>query len=175
MTVPHVILSTPRLSIRELVAEDAPFIVQLLNDPAFIRYIGDKGVRTLADARAYLDSGPRAMYAEFGFGLWAVQLLDGTPIGICGLLKRPVLDDVDLGFAMLPPFRREGYALEAASAVVAHARDTLRLDRLVAITNPENDASGQLLAQLGFSFAKTATVFPGAPPLKLFSTSFQKR
>lgn len=169
------ILSTPRLSIRELVDADATFIVQLLNDPAFIRYVGDKGVRTLADARAYLESGPRAMYTEFGFGLWAVTLTDETPIGICGLLKRPVLDDVDLGFAMLPAFRREGYALEAASAVVAHARDTLRLDRLVAITNPDNDASAQLLAQLGFSFEKTATVFPGAPPLKLFSTSFQKR
>ena len=87
------ILSTPRLSIRELVDADAPVIVQLLNDPAFIRYVGDKGVRTLADARAYLESGPRAMYTEFGFGLWAVTLTDETPIGICGLLKRPVLDD----------------------------------------------------------------------------------
>jgi len=103
-----VILSTARLSIRELVEDDAAFIVQLLNDPAFLQYIGDKGVRTLEDAREYINSGPRAMYAEFGFGLWLVQLADETPTGLCGLLKRPVLDDVDLGFAMLPQFRRAG-------------------------------------------------------------------
>ena len=166
-----VIRTTARLVIREIVHEDAPFILQLLNDPAFIQYVGDKGVRTLDDARHYIDTGPRAMYAAFGFGLWTVQLLDGTPIGICGLLKRPVLDDVDLGFAMLPEFRRAGYALEAAAAVVAHARDTLGLERLVAITNPDNDASGRLLEQLGFSFDKLATVLPGAPPLKLFATA----
>jgi ribosomal-protein-alanine N-acetyltransferase len=168
------ILSTARLSIRELVEDDASFVVQLLNDPAFIQYVGDKGVRTLDDAREYIRSGPRAMYAEFGFGLWVAELPDGTPIGLCGLLKRPVLDDVDLGFALLPQFRREGYTLEAASAVMAHARETLRLDRLVAIVNPENEASARLLERLGFSFEELRTVFPGAPPLKLFAAPLKR-
>lgn len=169
-----VVLSTPRLVIRELVHEDAPFIVQLLNDPAFLKYIGDRGVRTTEDARRYLDSGPRAMYAEFGFGLWAVELADGTPIGICGLLKRPVLDDVDLGFAMLPEFRREGYAREAASAVIAHARDSLKLDRVVAIVDPANDGSARLLGNLGFQFVETKVVHPGAPPLHLYAASLKR-
>ena len=168
------ILSTARLSIRELVEGDAAFIVQLLNDPAFLQYIGDKGVRTLEDARDYINSGPRAMYAEFGFGLWVVQLPDETPIGLCGLLKRPVLDDVDLGFAMLPKFRRAGYTFEAASAVMAYARDTLRLDRVVAIVNPDNDASARLLERLGFSFEETRTVFPDAQPVKLFAASLKR-
>ena len=163
------ILTTARLVIREIVHTDARFIIQLLNDPAFIQYVGDKRVRTPEEARDYIDSGPRAMYAEFGFGLWTVELADRTPIGLCGLLKRPVLDDVDLGFAMLPQFRRAGYTFEAASGVVAHARDTLRLDRLVAITNPDNDASGRLLEKLGFSFEQTDIVFPDAPPLKVYA------
>lgn len=174
MSTADPILTTARLVIREIVHTDAPFIIQLLNDPAFIQYVGDKRVRTPEEARDYIDSGPRAMYAEFGFGLWTVELADGTPIGICGLLKRPVLDDVDLGFAMLPQFRRAGYTFEAASAVVAHARDALRLDRLVAITNPDNDASGRLLEKLGFSFEQMAIVFPDAPPLKLYAVALKR-
>ena len=165
---------TARLSIRELVEDDAPFVVQLLNDPAFLQYVGDKGVRTLDEAREYITTGPRAMYAEFGFGLWVVELPDGTPIGLCGLLKRPVLDDVDLGFALLPQFRRAGYTLEAASAVMAYARETLQLDRLVAIVNPDNEASASLLERLGFSFEESRTVFPGAPPLKVFAASLER-
>jgi [ribosomal protein S5]-alanine N-acetyltransferase len=168
------ILSTSRLSIRELVEDDAPFVVQLLNDPAFLQYVGDKGVRSLDGAREYMRSGPLAMYAEFGFGLWVAELPDATPIGLCGLLKRPVLDDVDLGFALLPQFRREGYTLEAASAVMAYARETLRLDRLVAIVNPDNEASARLLERLGFSFEESRTVFPGAPPLKVFAVSLKR-
>ena len=168
------ILSTARLSIRELVEDDAPFIVELLNDPAFIQYVGDKGVRTLDEGREYIKSGPRAMYAEFGFGLWLVQLPDRTPIGMCGLLKRAVLDDVDLGFALMPQFRREGYTFEAASAVMGYARDRLRLDRLVAIVNPDNDASAKLLQRLGFTFEEQRTVFPGAAPLNLFATSLKR-
>jgi len=170
-----VILATARLAVREIVHTDAPFIVHLLNDPAFIEYVGDKRVRTLDEAREYIEAGPRAMYTEFGFGLWAVQLTDGTPIGICGLLKRPVLDDVDLGFALLPQFRREGYAFEAASAVVDYARDIVRLDRVVAITNPGNDASVRLLEKLGFAFEQTTKVFPDAPPLKLFGAALAEK
>src|SRR5688500_8750235 len=122
------VLSTPRLTLREMTARDAPFILRLLNDEAFLHYIGDKGVRTEADARQYIAAGPAASYEAFGFGLWLVTLKDGeVPIGICGLLKRPVLDDVDIGFALMPEWRAAGYGFEATSAVVDYARTTLRL------------------------------------------------
>jgi RimJ/RimL family protein N-acetyltransferase len=131
---------------------DAPFILELLNDPAFVENIGDRNVRSLDDARAYIENGPAASYRRFGFGLWTVERKDGrTRIGICGLLKREALDDVDIGFAFLPAFRRKGYAFESAAAVRAHARDRLALRRLVAIVNPANARSIDLLVKLGFT------------------------
>src|SRR5258707_6327278 len=104
--------------------EDAEFIFELVNQPAFIRNIGDKGVRTLDDARNYILNGPVASYGRFGFGLYLIQQKEsGFPIGICGLLKRETLKDVDLGFAFLPQFWRKGYAFESATAVMAYGRD----------------------------------------------------
>lgn len=173
MTPGSVILSTSRLTLREMTASDAPVILALLNDPAFIRYIGDRNVRTEADAREYIAGGPAASYASFGFGLWlAVLKEEEVPIGICGLLRRPILDDVDIGFALLPEYRGAGYAFEAARAVVDYARSALRLPRLVAITSAENEISGRLLEKLGLSFERMAKVHPGEPPLKLFSVSW---
>lgn len=147
------ILETGRLVLRLIVAEDAPFILELLNDPSFLRFIGDRGVRTLDDARAYIEKGPSASYARFGFGLWLAQLRnDGTPIGMCGLLKRDTLDDVDIGFAYLPAFRGQGYAHEAAAAVMVHGRLALGIPRIVAIVSPENVASIRLLEKIGLAF-----------------------
>lgn len=167
------VLSTPRLTLREMTAGDAPFILRLLNDEAFLRYIGDKGVRSEADAREYIAAGPARSYEEFGFGLWLVTLKDGgVPIGICGLLKRPVLDDVDIGFALMPEWRTAGYAFEAASAVLDHARTTLRLPRLLAITSADNHVSGRLLEKLGLAFDRMAQIHDGEPPLKLFSVNW---
>ena len=166
------ILQTARLVLREMNDADAPFILELLNDPAVLRYIGDKGVRTLDDAVEYMRTGPRASYAQFGFGLWLVELEDGTaPIGICGLIKRPMLDDVDVGFALLPRFRSGGYAFEAASAVIGYARDTLCLRRLIAIANADNEPSGKLLEKLGMSFEKMVQPFPAEPALRLYGTT----
>jgi ribosomal-protein-alanine N-acetyltransferase len=168
-----IVFSTPRLVLREMSADDAPFILELLNDPAFIRHIGDKGVRTLDAARDYIRTGPVASYKEHGFGLWLAERRDdSTRIGICGLLKRAVLDDVDIGFALLPQFRSGGYGFEAASAVIAHARDILGLRRLVAISNSDNYASGKLLEKLGLSFEKLVQPFPDQPPLRLYSVDF---
>jgi ribosomal-protein-alanine N-acetyltransferase len=107
---------TDRLILRELTVEDAPFILELVNDPDWRHFIGDRGIRTLVDAGAYILGGPVAMYRRLGFGLWHVALKDQTPIGICGLIKRDTLDHVDIGFAFLPGFRGRGYAYEAASA-----------------------------------------------------------
>ena len=149
-------LTTARLRVRALAVPDAAFIVALLNDPAFIRNIGDRGVRTEADAREYLAAGPLASYAAHGFGLCAVDLLaTGAPMGICGLLQRPDLPGPDLGFAFLPQFCGQGYAFEAASAVKADAHARLGLETLLAIVNPANERSIRLLVRLGFEFERT--------------------
>jgi RimJ/RimL family protein N-acetyltransferase len=118
------ILETERLCIHWLSLEDTGFILELLNDSAWLQFIGDFGVRTLEDARVYLLDSPLAMYARMGFGLYLTELKEGTvPIGVCGLIKRDFLEDVDIGFAFLPDFRKQGYAYEAAAAVLAYGKE----------------------------------------------------
>jgi RimJ/RimL family protein N-acetyltransferase len=147
------VLETDRLIIRRLTLEDAEFIFELVNDPSWLRFIGDRGVRSLEDARNYILKGPVEMYGRLGFGLYLVALKDeGVPIGTCGLIKRDSLKDVDIGFAFLPNFRGRGYAYEAASAVLAYGKNTLGLERIVAIVSPSNDRSIKLLEKLGFQF-----------------------
>ncbi len=163
-------LRTARLRLREIAAGDAPFILTLLNEPSFIHYIGDRGVRTLDDARAYIANGPVANYAQHGFGLYLVELAaDGTPIGICGILRRDALPDPDLGFAFVPAFWKQGYAFEAAGAIQAHAHVTLGIRRLLAVTNPSNDPSIRLLEKLGFRFEGMTRLTDGGAELKLFA------
>src|SRR2546430_1232042 len=131
------VLETDRLVLRRLAAQDAEFIFELVNDPLWLRFIGDKGVRTLADARDYILRGPVAMYERFGFGLYLTERKeDGVPIGICGLVKRESLADVDIGFAFLPKFHGRGYAHESAAAVMEYGKGALGLKRIVAITSP---------------------------------------
>jgi RimJ/RimL family protein N-acetyltransferase len=159
--------------LRELTADDAPFMLTLLNDPGFIEHIGDRGVRTVADAASYIDRGPRASYLQCGFGLWLVELRDApTPIGICGILKRDTLPDPDIGFAFMPAYRSQGYAFEAASAVCGFARDMLRLPRLLAIVSPANERSIRLLERLGFAFDRMVLMGGETTALKLFSVAF---
>src|SRR5687768_12396838 len=134
------LLETDRLILRELTLDDAPFILTLLNDPSFIRYINDKNVRNLEDARQYMLNGPMASYAQNGFGLHLVELKDSAvPIGVCGLLKREELPDPDIGFAFLPDYWGKGFALESASAVMNDARERLGLKRVLAIVSHDND------------------------------------
>lgn len=149
------VLESARLRLRELSDADAPFIVALLNDPDFRRYVGDRGVRNEQDALGYLAHGPLASYARHGFGLWLVELRSSaTAIGMCGLLRRDTHPDVEIGFAYLPQFRRQGYALEAASATMQLATQKLELSRVIAITAPDNAASGAILERLGFRFER---------------------
>ncbi|HYX28811.1 MAG TPA: GNAT family N-acetyltransferase [Pyrinomonadaceae bacterium] len=165
-------VETERLRLRWLTTDDAEFILELLNDPSFIRYIGDKQVRTLDDARAYVVNGPVKSYETYGFGLNLVELkFDRTPIGICGVLKRDTLPDPDIGFAFLPAYWNKGYAFESAAAVMDHARGVLGLERMLAITTPDNDASGKLLTKLGFRFDRVTRLTEDAPEVKLFSSS----
>jgi RimJ/RimL family protein N-acetyltransferase len=163
-------LETDRLILRQLTTDDAEFILDLLNQPSFLQFIGDKGVRTLDDARQYILAGPVASYERFGFGLYLTALKDSrVSIGICGLIKRETLEDVDVGFALLPQFWSTGYAFEAASAVMAYGRNVLGLDRIVAITSPDNYASIKLLEKIGLRFEELVRLSEDAPEVKLFA------
>jgi RimJ/RimL family protein N-acetyltransferase len=149
------ILETDRLILCQFSTDDAAFILELLNEDSFIRFIRDSGVRTLADAREYIVNGPLASYERHGFGLYLTKLKAGeVPIGMCGLLKRDSLDDVDIGFAFLPRYWSQGYATEAASAVLAYGRTVLGLQCIVAITAPDNHGSINVLKKIGFRFDK---------------------
>lgn len=150
------VLTTERLVLRWLAEGDAGFILELTNDPDWLRHIGDRGIRTLDDARRYIETGPAAGYAR-GCGLWAVELKEsGEPIGICGLINRDWLEDADVGFAFLPRYRGRGYAREAAAGTLAHARSALGMERIAAIVSPENGASIRLLTQIGLRFERMA-------------------
>jgi [ribosomal protein S5]-alanine N-acetyltransferase len=155
-------LQTPRLSIEPFALGDAAFIVELLNDPGWLRYIGQRNVHTADDARAYLRNGPLAAQARHGFALWAVRRRDAAgdaaPVGMCGLVRRDGLDDVDLGYAFLPAARGQGLAREAAAAVLRHGFEQLGLTRIVAITSVDNLASGRVLEAIGMGFERRLRV-----------------
>jgi ribosomal-protein-alanine N-acetyltransferase len=167
------VLATARLRLRRLVLDDAPFVLELVNQPSWLAYIGDKQVHSLDDARGYLAAGPLASYAQHGFGLYAVERAhDDTPIGLCGLLRREHLEDVDIGFALLDRYGGHGYAFEAAAAVVERARHAIGLDRLVAIVAPGNARSIRLLEKLGLAFERTITPPGQTAPLRLHARSW---
>ena len=164
------VLETQRLSLRELTADDAQFILNLLNEPSFLRYIGDKQARNLEDARQYILNGPAASYEGNGFGLYLVELREShTPIGMCGFLKREELPDPDIGFAFMPEFWSKGFAFEAAAALLQDGRERLKLERILAITSLDNEPSIKLLQRLGFSFDRVITLAAGSEPVKLFT------
>ena len=162
-------ISTQRLLVRPITIDDAPFILTLLNEPSFLRYIGDKQVRNVEDARQYILNGPVASYERHGFGLCLMELKEShTPVGMCGILKRDGLPDPDIGFALIPDFWNKGLAFEAATAVLKDARERLKLDRVLAITSLDNDASINLLERLGFRFERVMQLTPESDPVKLF-------
>jgi len=166
------IIQTGRLQLHELSdqsQEDIVFVHRLLNEPSFIENIGDRGVHNLEDARGYIVKGPMASYRTNGFGLYRVQTRAGQTVGMCGLVNRPTLDDVDLGYALLPEFCGQGYAVEAGAAVLADARQRLGLKRIVAIVAPRNGGSIRVLEKLDFRFEKMVQLTPDDDVLKLFA------
>lgn len=164
------ILETPRLRAERFTLDDAGFILRLLNEPSFILNIADKGVRSLDDARDYLSGGPLAHYERHGFGLWRLcERASGVPVGMCGLIKRDTLDDVDLGYALLPEFSGKGYAREAACAVVRYAKNMVGLDRLVAVVSLGNERSIRLLEKLGFTFERMVRLPPDEEEIGLYA------
>jgi RimJ/RimL family protein N-acetyltransferase len=162
------VIETQRLALRELNLDDAAFILELLNEAAFLRFIGDKGVRTLGDAREYILKGPMDSYARNGFGLYATCLKDGSPLGICGLVKRDGLDEPDVGFAFLSRHWFKGYAVESASAVMCYGKRQLKLPRIVAITSPDNAGSIAVLEKIGLRFLRSIRLTATSAELKLF-------
>ncbi|HET9913843.1 MAG TPA: GNAT family N-acetyltransferase [Anaerolineales bacterium] len=167
------ILETERLYLRQFSTEDAEFILELLNEPSIIQNIGDRGVRTLEDARAYLLNGPIASYTKNGFGLYLVLLKETSEsMGMCGLIKRDGLDNVDIGYAFLPKFWSKGYAVEAAQATRTYAKDVIGLKRLVAITDPANEGSIRVLEKIGLRFEKMIRLSEDDIELKLFAVDF---
>jgi len=163
-------LTTARLRVRALGEGDADFLVALLNDRGFLQYIGDRGVRDRAQAIRYLHAGPLASYAAHGVGLCLVQRRqDDAQVGICGLLRRDGLADVDLGFAFLPEHRGHGYALEAAQAVLHYGLHQLQLPRVVAIVDPANERSIALLVKLGMQFEREVRLAPEEKLLRLYA------
>ena len=164
------VLETDRLTLRWLTPDDAAFVLELLNDPGWLRFIGDKGVRSFEDARHYIAEKFSASYERFGFGLYLTALKSsGAPIGICGLVKRAGLDDVDVGFALLPSYRGNGYTFEAASAVMAYGRSALGLTRIVAITTPDNHSSIRVLEKLGLRFDRMIRLSTDDSEVALYS------
>ena len=168
------VTETDRLTLRWLTPDDATFILELLNDPSWVRFIGDRGIRTIDDARNYIVDGPMEMYARLGFGLFMTELKDETrtPIGICGLIKRDGLEDVDLGFAFLTRFQSKGYGFEAAAATLAYGKEQHGLKRIVAITSVDNVGSACLLEKVGMRFERMMKLPHDAEELKLYGIDF---
>jgi RimJ/RimL family protein N-acetyltransferase len=163
------IMESARLRLRHLDYHDAPFIMDLVNQETFLRYIGDKGVRDLAGACEYLRQGPMESYRRYGFGLYLTELLDGgAPIGICGLVKRDALEDVDVGFAFLPRYAGRGYATESAAAVIEYGHRVFGLKRIVGITSPDNHGSIAVLQKIGLCLEGLIRLGEDGKDVKLF-------
>jgi len=166
----EVVTETPRLNIRKFTEADAGFIFQLLNSKGWLEFIGDRNIKTLEDARLYIVNAPLFSYHKFGFGPYLVSLKDtNTAIGMCSLIKRDELEDVDLGFALLEEYAGKAYAYEASEAVVLHAKKDLGIKKLVAITKKTNTSSVRLLEKLGFTFGNIIKM--GEEELLYFSYS----
>lgn len=167
------ILETERLVLRIITSDDAAFYLRLVNEPSWLQYIGNRGVHTLEQACLAISQGPTSMFERFGFCLYLVELKsDATPIGLCGLIKRETLNDVDIGFAFLPEYWGQGYAYESAFAVTEHGRNKIGLKRLVAIVAPDNSSSIRLIERLGMTFEKMVELTAGNPPTLLYGRHF---
>ncbi len=168
-------LQTERLILRKVNLLDASFMLELLNDPSFVENIADRGVRTERDAEHYLMKGPLRSYRENGFGMYLVEeKKTGLPLGVCGLVKRSGLDDIDIGFAFLPRYWRNGFAFEASKAVLDHALGFMGLKRLVGITNQNNLGSIRILEKLGMKYERMV-ILPGeSVEIRLYATELNE-
>ena len=168
------VLETERLLLSRLSYADCDFIVELLNEPAFQRYIGDKEVRSRADAREYLRKGPIGSYERHGYGMFLVRSRsDNAPMGMCGLVKRKEFDAPDVGFAFLRRFWASGYAAESATAVLEYGKNVLSLPRIIAMVDPNNGASVRLVAKLGMTFETMVRMPEESQDINMYTTVFE--
>lgn len=168
-----IITETERLRIRQLTEDDAAFALKLYTTEAFLRFVGDKQLQSVEDARRYLIDGPISMYQAHGIGLYRVELKDSqTPIGICGLIKRDSLDEIDIGYGFLPEYISQGYGYESAQAVMNFGKNELKLKKVVAITTEDNTNCIKLLSRLGLSFVRNIEEAEDQPALGLYEISF---
>lgn len=167
------IVQTPRLTLRVFTLDDAALMRDVLNAPDFIRFVGDRGVHTLEQARQHITEKVLASQSENGFSMYHVSLREtGEAIGACGLIKRPGLDDVDIGYGFLPAFYGKGYASECANAVIQYARDVLGMRRVVGIVAPDHEASIHVLENAGLRFERMVTLPNAERAIKLFGIDF---
>jgi [ribosomal protein S5]-alanine N-acetyltransferase len=167
--LPVNILESERLILRQMTTDDAAFILGLLNEPSFIQNIGDRHVQTIEDACSYIMNGPVKSYEKNGFGLWMIVLKEtNEPMGMCGLIRRDTLEDVDIGYALLPKFWSKGYAVEAAQATKDYAKHVVGLKRIVAIVDPANEGSIRVLEKIGLRYEKMVRLSADDIDLKLF-------
>jgi RimJ/RimL family protein N-acetyltransferase len=167
----HAILETQRLILRELTLEDTAFIIELLNSPGWLRFIGDRNVKTTQQAADYLRNGPLQSYQQNGYGLSMVEIKENKkPIGMCGIIKRDNLENPDIGFAFLPEFTGKGYGYEIASATLSYAINQLNIPTVWAIAQKDNVKSIRLLEKIGLTFSRTFSFPNSDEKLLLFST-----
>ena len=167
------IIETERLLLRLFTEDDAEFVFELVNEPGWIQNIGDRGVGTIEDARRFIANRLAASYERFGFGLYLVELKEsGASAGMCGLVKRDSLEDVDIGFAFLERFWSKGYALESAAVVLDYAQNALGLKRIAAIVSPGNQGSIKLLEKLNLHFERMIKMPGEDEEIKLFARDF---
>lgn len=168
------IIETQHLILREFTADDAAFLCELVNTPEWIRYIGDRNIRNTEDAQRYIAEKLQTAYDTLGFGFYLVELRkEGMPVGLCGLIQREGLADIDLGFAFLPEHTGKGYAYESALATLAYAQSLLSLNRVVAITVKDNQKSIQLLKKLGMHFERFVTLPGDDEELMLYAIEWE--
>ncbi|HSO59046.1 MAG TPA: GNAT family N-acetyltransferase [Paenisporosarcina sp.] len=167
------VIETERLVLRYMQTEDAKFMLALLNEPDWINYIGDRGIRTIDEAKKYIEDGPMTMYKEEGFGLYLVELKESeTPVGICGLIQRDFLKDVDLGFAILSPYWGRGFAFEAAQATLKYGNETLGYHRIAGFTSLDNEKSANLLLKLGMTEEGNIKFASTSEDIRLFAINY---
>ena len=166
----EIVIETERLILRKFTVDDAPFILKLLNTPSWLRFIGDRNVHSIEEAEQFLLNRYMKGYETHGFGFYlAIEKVTKNPIGMCGLVKRANLEDVDIGFAFMPDFVGKGYGFEAASATLKYAENVLKLEKVIAIVDPKNVVSIALIKKIGLKFEKTVRIFADDIELMLFS------
>ncbi|OUR93963.1 GNAT family N-acetyltransferase [Flavobacteriales bacterium 34_180_T64] len=168
------IAETERLLISKFTLADAPFFLELVNTPNWIKYIGERNINTIAQAEDAIKKGHLKSYKTHGFGFYTLQLKseNNKTIGTCGLIKRETLEYADIGFAMLPNYEGKGFGYESSMAILKLANELFKLKKVLAITSPTNQNSIRLIEKIGLSYEKRVKPFEDDEELLLFAKTF---